>query len=71
MTSEGKEVYLREVWPSREEVQQVEEQEVISSIFRELRARMEVRRMFSSAPYMNSTCRIGSFGSICSIHSSK
>ena len=44
VTSEGKEVYLREVWPSREEVQQVEEQEVISSIFRELRSRMEVRR---------------------------
>uniref|UniRef100_A0AAQ5ZKC5 Cytoplasmic aconitate hydratase n=1 Tax=Amphiprion ocellaris TaxID=80972 RepID=A0AAQ5ZKC5_AMPOC len=31
-TSEGKEVYLRDIWPSREEVQQTEEDKVISSI---------------------------------------
>lgn len=43
MTSEGKEVYLRDVWPTREEVQQIEQDKVISSIFTELRARREVR----------------------------
>uniref|UniRef100_A0AAQ5XII8 Iron-responsive element-binding protein 2 n=1 Tax=Amphiprion ocellaris TaxID=80972 RepID=A0AAQ5XII8_AMPOC len=50
-TSEGKEVYLRDIWPSREEVQQTEEDKVISSMFRDLRGRMEVRR-FS----LSSTC---------------
>lgn len=43
VTSEGKEVYLRDIWPSREEVQQTEEDTVISSIFKDLRGRMEVR----------------------------
>ncbi|KAL6106381.1 ireb2 [Pungitius sinensis] len=41
VTSEGKEVYLCDVWPSREEVQQMEEDTVISSIFKDLRGRME------------------------------
>ncbi|KAM8891951.1 iron-responsive element-binding protein 2 [Spinachia spinachia] len=41
VTSEGKEVYLRDVWPSREEVKQTEEDTVISSIFKDLRGRME------------------------------
>uniref|UniRef100_A0A3Q2FRN0 Iron-responsive element-binding protein 2 n=1 Tax=Cyprinodon variegatus TaxID=28743 RepID=A0A3Q2FRN0_CYPVA len=40
-TSEGKEVYLGDIWPSREEVQQIEEDTVISSIFKDLRTRME------------------------------
>lgn len=43
VTSEGKEVYLCDIWPSREEVQQTEEDTVISSIFKDLRGRMEVR----------------------------
>lgn len=43
MTSDGKEVYLRDIWPSREEVQQIEEDTVFSSIFKDLRGRMEVR----------------------------
>ncbi|KAK5867004.1 hypothetical protein PBY51_011528 [Eleginops maclovinus] len=41
VTSEGKEVYLRDIWPSREEVQQTEEDTVISSVFKDLRGRME------------------------------
>ncbi|KAG7270349.1 hypothetical protein CRUP_034459 [Coryphaenoides rupestris] len=41
VTPEGKEVFLRDVWPSREEVQQMEEDTVVSSIFQELRDRME------------------------------
>ncbi|KAM4619564.1 iron-responsive element-binding protein 2 [Polymixia lowei] len=48
VTSEGKEVYLRDVWPSREEVQQIEEDMVISSIFRELRERVEKGNTFWS-----------------------
>ncbi|XP_059191575.1 iron-responsive element-binding protein 2 [Centropristis striata] len=40
-TSEGKEVFLRDIWPSREEVQHTEEDTVISSIFTDLRGRME------------------------------
>ncbi|KAL4622776.1 iron-responsive element-binding protein 2, partial [Arapaima gigas] len=41
LTSEGKEVFLRDVWPSREEVQHTEESLVISSIFRELQEKMK------------------------------
>ncbi|KAA8590293.1 hypothetical protein FQN60_014227 [Etheostoma spectabile] len=41
LTSEGKEVYLCDIWPTREEVQQTEEDTVISSIFKDLRVRME------------------------------
>uniref|UniRef100_A0A8C5CF77 Iron-responsive element binding protein 2 n=1 Tax=Gadus morhua TaxID=8049 RepID=A0A8C5CF77_GADMO len=41
VTPEGKEVFLRDVWPSREEVQQMEEDTVVSSIFQELNSRME------------------------------
>ncbi|XP_043536093.1 iron-responsive element-binding protein 2 [Chiloscyllium plagiosum] len=38
---EGKAIYLRDIWPSREEIHQVEEQEVIPSMFRELRVKVE------------------------------
>uniref|UniRef100_A0A8B9KIY5 aconitate hydratase n=1 Tax=Astyanax mexicanus TaxID=7994 RepID=A0A8B9KIY5_ASTMX len=40
---EGKEVYLKDVWPSKEEVQDVEEHTVVASVFRELRSRMQVK----------------------------
>ncbi|XP_030626139.1 iron-responsive element-binding protein 2 [Chanos chanos] len=41
VTSEGKEVYLRDVWPSKEEVLHIEEHTVIASIFRDVKIRME------------------------------
>lgn len=37
----GQRVYLRDVWPSREELQQVEEEQVLSSVFRALKEKME------------------------------
>ncbi|XP_024912235.1 iron-responsive element-binding protein 2 [Cynoglossus semilaevis] len=46
VTSEGKEVYLCDVWPSREEVQQIEEDTVISSIFKDVKSRMEKGNTF-------------------------
>ncbi|XP_063335287.1 iron-responsive element-binding protein 2 [Pelmatolapia mariae] len=46
LTSDGKEVYLRDIWPSREEVQQTEEDTVFSSIFKDLRGRMEKGNSF-------------------------
>uniref|UniRef100_A0A3Q3JPZ3 Iron-responsive element-binding protein 2 n=1 Tax=Monopterus albus TaxID=43700 RepID=A0A3Q3JPZ3_MONAL len=46
VTSEGKEVYLRDIWPCREEVQQIEEDMVVSSIFKDLRGRMEKGNTF-------------------------
>lgn len=39
VTSQGEEVFLRDVWPSREEVLQIEEDAVIAAIFRELKER--------------------------------
>lgn len=44
MTSEGKEVYLRDIWPSREEVRLTEEDTIIASIFKDLKGRTEVRQ---------------------------
>ncbi|XP_062849702.1 iron-responsive element-binding protein 2 [Trichomycterus rosablanca] len=41
VNADGKEVFLKDVWPSKEEVQDVEEQTVIASIFKELRSRMQ------------------------------
>uniref|UniRef100_A0A671KL05 Iron-responsive element-binding protein 2-like n=1 Tax=Sinocyclocheilus anshuiensis TaxID=1608454 RepID=A0A671KL05_9TELE len=38
---EGKDVYLRDIWPSKEEVNHTEENIVIASMFKELRSRME------------------------------
>uniref|UniRef100_A0A8D3EB90 Iron-responsive element-binding protein 2 n=1 Tax=Scophthalmus maximus TaxID=52904 RepID=A0A8D3EB90_SCOMX len=46
LTSDGKEVYLRDIWPSREEIQQTEEDTVISSIFKDLRERLEKGNTF-------------------------
>uniref|UniRef100_A0A6Q2Z4B2 Iron-responsive element-binding protein 2 n=1 Tax=Esox lucius TaxID=8010 RepID=A0A6Q2Z4B2_ESOLU len=46
VTSEGKEVFLRDVWPTREEVHHIEQDKVISSIFTELRARREKGNLF-------------------------
>uniref|UniRef100_A0AAQ6IF84 aconitate hydratase n=1 Tax=Anabas testudineus TaxID=64144 RepID=A0AAQ6IF84_ANATE len=57
VTPEGKEVYLCDIWPSREEVQQTEEDTIISSIFKDLRGRMEVRRRtFITAPVFFHDC---------------
>uniref|UniRef100_A0A8C2CAW4 Iron-responsive element binding protein 2 n=1 Tax=Cyprinus carpio TaxID=7962 RepID=A0A8C2CAW4_CYPCA len=41
VNSEGKDVYLRDIWPSKEEVNHTEENIVIDSMFKELRSRME------------------------------
>ncbi|CAL1594687.1 unnamed protein product [Knipowitschia caucasica] len=46
VTSGGTEVYLRDIWPTREEVQQTEEDTVISSIFTELQGRMQKGNAF-------------------------
>ncbi|KAJ4937947.1 hypothetical protein JOQ06_002575 [Pogonophryne albipinna] len=54
-TSEGKQVFLRDIWPSREEVQQTEEDTVISSVFKDLRGRMEKgNTLWSSIEYTDS-----------------
>uniref|UniRef100_A0A8C4X0S3 aconitate hydratase n=1 Tax=Eptatretus burgeri TaxID=7764 RepID=A0A8C4X0S3_EPTBU len=41
VTESGQEVFLRDVWPSREEVQEVERQSVIPCIFQELKEKLE------------------------------
>uniref|UniRef100_A0A3B3D2T2 Iron-responsive element-binding protein 2 n=1 Tax=Oryzias melastigma TaxID=30732 RepID=A0A3B3D2T2_ORYME len=50
LSSSGKEVYLSDIWPSREEVQQTEEDTVISSVFKDLRGRMEIFCSFKDLP---------------------
>lgn len=39
--SDGKPVYLREIWPSREEIQAVESEHVLPSMFKEVYAKVE------------------------------
>ncbi|TRY85297.1 hypothetical protein DNTS_035792 [Danionella cerebrum] len=41
VNSEGKDVFLRDIWPSKEEVNHTEENVVIHSMFKDLRSRME------------------------------
>uniref|UniRef100_A0A8C9ZTG1 Iron-responsive element-binding protein 2 n=1 Tax=Sander lucioperca TaxID=283035 RepID=A0A8C9ZTG1_SANLU len=58
VTSEGKEVYLCDIWPTREEVQQTEEDRVISSIFKDLRGRMEVRKQSFFTYFMSVSLKV-------------
>jgi len=39
----GRSIYLRDIWPTRKELHTVEEECVISSMFKELKEKMEVR----------------------------
>lgn len=42
VNSEGREVYLRDIWPTREEIQAVERTFVIPSMFKEVYRKIEV-----------------------------
>ncbi len=42
MNSQGKEVFLRDIWPTREEIQAVERQFVIPAMFKEVYEKVEV-----------------------------
>lgn len=44
----GKSIYLRDIWPTRQELHTVEEERVISSMFKELKEKMEVRVVLST-----------------------
>ena len=39
---DGKEVFLRDIWPSREEIREVERKHVIPAMFQEVYARIQV-----------------------------
>lgn len=42
VNSEGKEIFLRDIWPTREEIQAVERTFVIPSMFKEVYEKIEV-----------------------------
>lgn len=46
--SNGESIYLQDIWPTRKELHAVEEECVISSMFKELKEKMEVRMIFCS-----------------------
>ena len=50
-SSDGKPVYLRDIWPTREELQEVERQSVLPSMYSEVYKNVEVcrRRAMSCA----------------------
>ena len=41
--AEGKPIFLRDIWPSREEIQEVEKASVIPAMFKEVYSRIQVR----------------------------
>lgn len=43
VNAEGKEVFLRDIWPTREEIQAVERKYVIPAMFKEVYEKIEVR----------------------------
>ena len=47
INNQGKEVFLRDIWPTREEIQAVEREFVIPSMFKEVYEKIEV----ASQPY--------------------
>ncbi|KAL2094046.1 hypothetical protein ACEWY4_011358 [Coilia grayii] len=46
VNSEGKQIFLADVWPSRAEVQSIEESTVICTMFKDIRARIEKGNTF-------------------------
>lgn len=42
VNSEGKEIFLRDIWPTREEIHAVERQFVIPAMFKEVYEKVEV-----------------------------
>lgn len=42
INSEGKEIFLRDIWPTREDIQSVEKTFVIPSMFKEVYEKIEV-----------------------------
>lgn len=42
INAEGKEIFLRDIWPTREEIQAVERTFVIPSMFKEVYEKIEV-----------------------------
>lgn len=44
VNAEGKKIFLRDIWPTREEIQAVERQFVIPAMFKEVYEKVEVRK---------------------------
>lgn len=53
ISSDGREVFLRDIWPTREEIQREERKFVIPSMFREVYEKIEVRRHSVSKAFVN------------------
>lgn len=47
INSEGREIFLRDIWPTREEIQAVERTFVIPSMFKEVYEKIEVEPAFN------------------------
>ena len=50
MNKEGKAVFLRDIWPTRQEIQAVEREFVIPSMFKEVYEKIEVSS-FGPSPF--------------------
>lgn len=58
VTPEGKGVFLKDIWPTREEIQEVEHQFVIPAMFKEVYTKVEVHQL--AVP--DEICRPALFG---------
>lgn len=45
VNTEGKKIFLRDIWPTREEIQAVEKQFVIPAMFKEVYEKVEVSKL--------------------------
>jgi aconitase A len=62
LNNKGKEVFLRDIWPTREEIQAVERQFVIPAMFKEVYEKIEVNStlwilILYDSPPLVSLCR--------------
>lgn len=49
MNTDGKEIFLRDIWPTREEIQTVERKFVIPAMFKEVYEKVEVGKLYLSS----------------------
>lgn len=49
MNTEGKKIFLRDIWPTRDEIQAVERKFVIPAMFKEVYEKVEVGKLYLSS----------------------
>ena len=59
LNNEGKEVFLHDIWPTREEIQAVEKQYVIPAMFKDVYGKIQVREFFPQNDLQSWSLKLG------------